>query len=134
MEQVDHVIKDKVLNTEDIDGVVYTGQNLIGVLFVLALVYIGILLVALKRTYRFMFYQTKSTTEKKVFAWFYSLVWISLFLTMSLYTVMTGKFFNSYTQILLFGGFYFFPLILMVNCYMLLYQQLELLMVHSRLK
>ena len=52
MDTVDNVIKEKVLKSEDIDEIVYTGQNLIGVLFVLALVYMGIFLIAFKRTYR----------------------------------------------------------------------------------
>jgi len=98
-----------------------SGQNLIGVLFVLALIYLGLLILGFSRSYSNVFKRGNRSRFRRVFTAFYSLVWSTLILTITLYLLMTAQFFNSMANALGVVSFYFLPLILMVLCYVLLY-------------
>lgn len=112
-----------------------SGENLIGVLFVLALIYLGLLFLGFLRSYPLVFKKEGNTQRhRRIFTGFYSLVWATLILTITLYFSVTAQFFNSKANTLGVVAFYFLPLILMVFCYVLLYYQLELMMTVSRIE
>lgn len=71
-----------------------TGQNLIGVIFVLALVCSGLLGIAFKRTYQLVVRRDNLSRQRRIFTGFYSLVWATLALTVALYSFLTAQFFN----------------------------------------
>lgn len=110
-------------------------QAIPAVLFVLGLIYIGLLVIAFFRTYKLVFRKGPRSESHKVFIGFYTFMWVVLTLTISLYMVAGQPFgrgleqrFNASIVVL-----YFLPTILMVLAYVLLYQQLELLMTESRI-
>ena len=110
-------------------------QAIPAVLFVLGLIYSGLLVIAFFRTYKLVFKKGPRSESHKVFIGFYTFTWVLLTLTISLYMVAGQPFgrgleqrFNTSIVVL-----YFLPTILMVLAYVLLYQQLELLMTESRI-
>ena len=100
----------------------------------LALVYSGLLGIAFKRTYLMVFRKDNLSRQRRIFTGFYSLVWATLILTVALYSFLKAQFFNQIQEVSLFGAFYFLPLILMVLCYVLMYYQLEIMMIRSRIE
>lgn len=98
-----------------------SGQNLIGVLFVLALIYCGLLFLSFIRSYKLVFKKGNTLKYRRVFTAFYSLIWITLILTITLYLLMSARFFISINNSIRLVTFFFVPLILMVLCYVLLY-------------
>ena len=109
-------------------------HNLISVLFVLALVYSGLLFLAIKRSYKKVCKRGNFQSYRRVFTGFYYFVWATLILTIGLYASFTGYFFALKTTIISTVAFYFLPLILMVFCYVLLYYQLDLMMRKSKIE
>lgn len=114
----------------DIDS----SHNLIGVLFVLALIYLGLLCLAFARSYRNVCHRGNISSYRRVFTGFYSMVWGTLLLTIGLYASLTAHFFTLDTNIVSTVAFYFLPLILQVFCYLLLYFQLDLMMFKSKIE
>ena len=113
-------------------------SNLIAVLFTLALIYIGQLLMCFLRTRKNLCKRDTDTTRpkfKKIFVAFYVCLQISLAMSISLYILLCVKDVNQsgWSQKASIIVFYFVPTILMVICYIMLYYQLEQLMVESRI-
>jgi amino acid permease len=124
-------LHDKVIeNTEEIDS----SHNLIGVLFVLALIYFGLLFLAFMRTYKNVCRRENISSYRRVFTGFYAMVWCTLLLTIGLYSILTAHFFKLETNIVSTVAFYFLPLIMQVFCYLLLYFQLDLMMRKSKIE
>lgn len=105
-----------------------SNQVIQAVLFVLGLIYIGLLVIAFFRTYKYVFRRGPYIESHKVFIGFYSFLWVVLILTISLYMVTSQPFGQGlekrYTTSVVV--LYFLPTILMVLAYVMLYQQLEL--------
>jgi hypothetical protein len=70
----------------------------------------------------------------KEFTTFYIFVIVTLSLTIILYLLTSAGVTSGSISILADIAFYFFPTILMVLCYALLYQHLELMMAASKLE
>lgn len=106
-------------------------QTIEAVLFVLGLVYLGLLIIAIARTQKLVIKRVVAQTEpEKIFTIFYVFVWVCLFLTVILY-MFSSQPISDFLKIRATASvvcLYFAPTILMVLAYVLLYQQLELLM------
>ncbi len=110
------------------------GENFVAVLFVLALIYSGLLVLSFARSYNLVCRRGHTQKYRQVFTGFYSLIWSTLILTIILYIMMTVNFFTSLENVYGVVSFYFLPTILMVLCYVLLYYQLEIMMTVSRIE
>ena len=114
-------------------------SNMTAVLFLLALIYAGLLWLAVARTYQKMFKLDCKVEQYRVFKVFYSFLWATLILTIALYGTLSTQLFNldftKDTKAINFGliVFYFLPTVFMVLCFSLMYYQLELLMTMSRI-
>ena len=111
-----------------------SSENLVGVLFVLGLVFMGLLFLAVMRSYKYVCRRGNNSSYRRVFVGFYSMVWATIILTLGLYGSLTALFKQLDTTIISTVAFYFFPTILMVLCYVLLYFQLDLMMRKSKIQ
>lgn len=99
-------------------------QTIEAVLFVLGLVYVGLLIISVVRTRKLVFKRRQERNEpEKIFTRFYVFVWVLLFLTVILYMFSSQPISdflktNVTTSIVCL---YFAPTILMVLAYVLLY-------------
>lgn len=98
-----------------------SSENLVGVLFVLGLVYLGLLFLAVIRSYDKVCRRGNNSSYRRVFVGFYSMIWATIILTLGLYGSLTAHFYKLDTTMVSTVAFYFFPTILMVLCYVLLY-------------
>ena len=113
-------------------------QNLTAVLFVLGLIYSGLLGLCVGRTYKYILKRGPRTEHERIFTAFYAFLWAELTLTITLYFLLSAqtlKTESSGSKSVTLGvlSFYFLPTILMVLSYVLLYQHLELMMTSSRI-
>ena len=114
-------------------------SNLIAVLFTLALIYAGQLLMCVLRTRKSLCQCEADSPRpqfKKIFLAFYVCLQTSLAMSISLYILLCVQDLHQsgWSQKAGVIVFYFLPTILMVICYILLYYQLERLMVESRIQ
>jgi hypothetical protein len=111
-------------------------QTIEAVLFVLGLIYTGLLIIAIVRTRKLVCRRNQQRNEpEKIFTRFYVFVWILLFLTIILY-MFSSQPISDFLKTDITASIvclYFAPTILMVLAYVLLYQQLDLLMTQSRI-
>ena len=102
----------------------------------LGLIYTGLLIIALVRTRKLVCRRNHQRNEpEKIFTRFYVFVWILLFLTIILY-MFSSQPISDFLKTDITASIvclYFAPTILMVLAYVLLYQQLDLLMTQSRI-
>ena len=114
-----------------------SSQNLTAVLFVLGLIYSGLLGLCVGRTYKYVLRRGPRTEHQRIFTAFYAFLWAELVLTITLYFLLSAQTIKTSTQsksvTLGVLSFYFLPTILMVLSYVLLYQHLELMMTSSRI-
>ena len=109
------------------------GDNSVqAVLFVLALVYLGLLIPAIFRTYKSVMHCRKRSEIQKVFVTFYISLWIILILTCALYFKSSQPNWTGISSTGAVTALYFVPSILLIIMYVLLYHQLEMLMTNSR--
>jgi uncharacterized membrane protein len=109
------------------------GDNSVqAVLFVLALVYLGLLIPAIFRTYKSVMHCRKRSEIQKVFVTFYISLWIILILTCALYFKSSQPNWTGLSSTGAVTALYFVPSILLIIMYVLLYHQLEMLMTNSR--
>lgn len=111
-------------------------QTIEASLFVLGLVYTGLLIITVVRTWKLVFKKRSERNEpEKIFTRFYVFVWVLLFLTIILY-MFSSQPISDFLKTDITTSIvclYFAPSILMVLAYVLLYQQLDLLMIQSRI-
>lgn len=114
-------------------------SNLTAVLFLLALIYAGLLWLAVARTFKRMVKPGCELEQNRVFKVFYGFLWATMALTIALYVTLSTQLFKidftKDTKAINFGliVFYFLPTVFMVLCFSLMYYQLELLMTKSRI-
>jgi len=115
-------------------------SNLTAVLFTLALIYSGLLWLAVAHTYKKMFRGGPQTENQRSFKIFYGFLWATLALTIILYLILSTELFKieditDSSKRIYIGVvvFYFLPTVFMVLCFSLMYYQLELLMTESRI-
>jgi len=112
---------DKLILTQGTD----TAAALTSVLFTLGLAYSALFLVTFARTYKQVF-EWKKTRERdsirRVFTYFYSAIYITLGLTVSLYFMLCTQALKKHAQAN-FGMLllYFVPFILLLLCYIMIY-------------
>lgn len=111
-----------------------SSENLVGVLFVLDLVYVGLLFLVFTRSYDKVCRRGNTSSYRRVFTGFYAMIWATLILTIGLYSSLTAHFYKLDTTIVSTVAFYFSPTILMVLSYVLLYFQLDLMMRKSKIQ
>lgn len=113
-------------------------SNILVILYVLALLYTILFVVAVWRTYKQVF-KNKPYPNYRVFKWFYVILWIQLLLTATLNWVLALKLYNTgeeatkeeTLEVILFV---YAPSIMMVITYTLLYYQMIHMFMLSRLK
>lgn len=102
-----------------------SSQNLTAVLFVLGLIYLGLLGLSVGRTYKYVLRRGPRTEFQRIFTAFYAFLWAELALTITLYFLLSAQTIKTSTQTksVTVGvlSFYFLPTILMVLSYVLLY-------------
>jgi len=113
-------------------------NNMTAVLFLLALIYSGLLWLGVARTYQKMIKLDCKVEQYRVFKVFYGFIAATLILTIVLYFISSLNLSietveDKKSAIFLVILFYFLPAILMVLDFALMYYQLELLMTMSRI-
>jgi hypothetical protein len=97
-------------------------SNLTATLFTLGLIYTGQLGLCFIRTYKQVFKKGPRSDFQKVFSIFYSFVWLTLTLTITLYFLLSSQTLkDKKTATVGVIALYFVPTILMVLCYVLIY-------------